>query len=179
LTVTSGRVERLAYQKLAARVDYTARAFTIDARLDQSPNAWITAAGRVPLAVFDRKLPEQPIDVGFKSSGIDLGLVEGLSDTVRHVSGQLLLDVRVVGTSHDPHFGGAVSIDRGAFDVTASGARYKNVRIGLTLASDRVDVDVFHVEDNGGRPLDMRGSLGTHELAVGDLQMEISARRFE
>jgi translocation and assembly module TamB len=98
---------------------------------------------------------------------------------VTNVSGQLLVDVRAVGTSQDPHFTGAVAIDAGAFRVAATGARYKNVKVGLTLTPDRVAVDVFHIEDNSGRPLDMRGSLGTHELRVGDLEMEIAARRFE
>src|SRR5262249_7985466 len=87
--------------------------------------------------------------------------------------------VRIVGTSHDPHFVGAVSIDAGAFDVTATGGKYKNLRVGLTLTSDRVAIDVFHIEDNGGRPLDLRGSLGTHELSEGDLEIQVAARRFE
>src|SRR5262249_44073014 len=124
-------------------------------------------------------LPEQPIDVAITSSGINLGLVEGLTDLIRNVTGQLLIDLHVVGTSHDPHFTGAVGIDRAGFDVVPSGVKYKNGRIGLTLTADRISIDAFHLEDNGGRALELRGSLGTHELSVGDLEIEISARRFE
>jgi translocation and assembly module TamB len=97
---------------------------------------------------------------------------------VNRVSGQLLVDVHAVGTSNDPHFTGAVSIDQGAFSVASTGAQYKNVRMGLTLAADRIAVDVLHIEDADGRPLDVRGSLGTHELQVGDLAVDIIARRF-
>jgi autotransporter translocation and assembly factor TamB len=179
LTVTNGRVERLPYQKLAAGIQYGDRTFTLDARLDQSPGVWITAKGTAPLSLVDRTLPEQPLDVTIKSSGIDLGLIEGLTSTIRRVSGRLLLDVRAVGTSRDPHFTGAISIDNAAFDVVPSGAKYKNARLGLTLTTDRVAVDAFHVEDANGRALEVRGSLGTHELRVGDLEIEISARRFE
>ena len=178
LSVTNGRVERLSYQKLAGRVDYARGMFTIDLRLDQSADAWFTAVGTVPRSIFDRR-GDEPMDVRVKSSGISLGLLEGLTSVVRNVSGQLLVDVRIIGTSRDPHFTGAISIDRAGFDVAASGAKYKNVRIGLTLASDRVDVEVFHIEDDHGRPLELRGSLGTHELQVGDLQIEVVARRFE
>lgn len=179
IAIDNGRIDRVTYQKLAGRVDYADRAFGIDLRLDQSPGIWITATGRAPLALFDHALPDQPLDVTIKSSGIDLGLLEGATSVITNVSGQLLVDVRAAGTSHDPHFIGALSVDAGAFAVAATGAKYKNVRIGLTLAADRITVDAFHMEDSGGRPLDLRGSLGTHELSVGDLQMEISARRFE
>src|SRR6185312_6679903 len=36
VTITNGRVERLAYQRLAGRVDYSAGLFTLGLRLDQS-----------------------------------------------------------------------------------------------------------------------------------------------
>jgi len=60
-----------------------------------------------------------------------------------------------------------------------TGSSYTNTRAALTLSSDRVTVDSLHVEDAGGHPLDVRGSLGTHELRVGDLQIEGTARHFE
>jgi autotransporter translocation and assembly factor TamB len=179
VTIDNGRVDRVNYQKLAGRVDYAASSFDVDLRLDQSPGIWITAVGRIPLAMFDRDAAEKPLDVAIKSSGINLGLIEGATTVITNVTGQLLIDVRAAGSSHDPHFTGAVSIDGGGFQVAASGARYRNVRVGLTLAPDRVDVEVFHIEDSSGRPLDMRGSLGTHELQVGDLEMEITSKRFE
>lgn len=179
LTVTSGRVERVSYQKLVSQVQYANGMATIDARLDQAPGVWITAVGKLPLGLFDRSRPDQPVDVAIKSSGIELGLVEGLTNVVRHVSGRLLVDVRAVGTSGDPHFTGAIGIEGAAFDVVSSGAKYKNGRVGLTLTPDRVAVDVFHLEDSSGRALEVRGSLGTHELRVGDVAIEISSRRFE
>ncbi len=177
--IENGRIERVAYQRLAGRIRYEAATFDIDLRLDQAPGVWITAAGRVPMALFRRSEPPQPIDVAVQSSGINLGLLEGATSVITNVSGQLLVDVRAVGTSQDPHFIGAVSIDGGAFRVAATGSRYQNVRVGLTLTRDRVAVEVFHIEDSSRRSLDMRGSLGTHELRVGNLAMDITARRFE
>ena len=89
------------------------------------------------------------------------------------------IDVKAVGTSHDPHVQGTVDIGDAAFLVTATGARYKNGRAAFKLSSDRVDVETFHIEDNSGRPLEVRGSLGTHELRVGDLEIDVTARGFE
>jgi autotransporter translocation and assembly factor TamB len=178
ISVTSGRVERVSYERLAGRVEYADHVFRIDLRVDQSPGIWMTAAGTVPLALVDRGLPPQAIDVSVTSSGINLGLVEGLTDAVRRVTGTLLIDLRVTGTSHDPVFIGAVSVDAAAFEVAATGVAYRNGKIGLTLTADRVGVEVFHLEDSSGRPIEVRGSLGTRQLRVSDLEINVNARRF-
>jgi autotransporter translocation and assembly factor TamB len=88
------------------------------------------------------------------------------------------VDVRVIGTSHDPHFAGSVNIVNAGFLATATGARYKNGRAAITLARERVTVDTLHIEDNDGHPLEVRGSLATHELRVGDLEIEAHAAAF-
>jgi autotransporter translocation and assembly factor TamB len=179
VAVTSGRVERVTYQKLAARVDYADRIFTVDIRLDQAPGTWLAADGTVPLSLFKQDLPVAPINLAITSSDVNLGLIEGVTDVVRNVAGNIRINVNVLGTSADPHFIGGIEMANAAFLVTASGARYKNTRASLTLTEDRVTVNSFHVEDNNGRPLELTGSLGTHELRVGDVEIDATARRFE
>jgi autotransporter translocation and assembly factor TamB len=49
----------------------------------------------------------------------------------------------------------------------------------IGLATDKIVVESLHVEDTDGHPLDVHGSLGTHELRVGDVEIEMIARRFE
>jgi autotransporter translocation and assembly factor TamB len=63
--------------------------------------------------------------------------------------------------------------------VASSGARYKNVRGSFRLSRDRIDVEALHVEDRDGHPLEVRGSLGTHEMRVGDVEIDATARQFE
>jgi autotransporter translocation and assembly factor TamB len=179
LMITNGRVERISYQQLQARFTYAEQSFDVDARLDQAPGVWITAVGKVPLGLMNDGGPELPIDVTVKSSTISLGLIEGITDVVRNVSGEITLDVKAIGTSRDPHINGAVAIGNAAFEVAPTGSKYKNTRAALTLTTDRITVDSLHVEDADGRPLDVHGSLGTHELRVGDLQIEGTARHFE
>jgi autotransporter translocation and assembly factor TamB len=179
LTVTNGRVERFAYQRLAARFQSSGQMVDIDARLDQAPGVWLTANGKVPLSLFDANLPEQPLDVTIKSSTISLGLIEGVTDVVHDVSGQIQLDLKAIGTSRDPHMAGAVQIANAGFVATATGARYKNIRGQIGLARDKIAVETLHIEDVDGHPLELHGSLGTHELQVSDLEIEATARRFE
>jgi autotransporter translocation and assembly factor TamB len=177
--VTAGRIRRFSYERLAGRVDYSGGDFSVDLRLDQAPGVWLTAAGTVPAGLLDPELPERNIDVAIKSSPIGLGLVEGLTDVVRDVSGQMQFDVKAVGTSRDPHFEGSIEVGSAAFLVPATNVRYKNGRTMVTLSTDRVNVDTLRIEDPSGRPLELHGSLGTHEMRVGDLAVDVTARHFE
>jgi autotransporter translocation and assembly factor TamB len=179
VTVSNGRVERVTYRQLSGRVDYTREMFTVDFTLDQAPGVTLTAAGTVPLALFNHNLPERPLDVRIRSSAINLGLIEGVTDVVRNVSGEIRLDVHAVGTSHDPHFEGSVVMADAAFLVTSTGSRYRNARASIALSRDRVMVETLHVEDSGGRALELHGGLGTHELRVGELEVDATASHFE
>lgn len=177
--ISAGRIRRLAYEAFGGHVEYRDDGLHLEVRLDQAPGVWLTGSGVVPLSVFDRSKPAEPLRLAVKSSDISLTLVEGVSDIVRNVTGRMRLDVTVVGTSSDPHFSGRVEVADASFDVVASGARYRNGRLALQLATDRVAVDLLHVEDEEGHPLEVTGSLGTHELRVGDLAVTVSARGFE
>ena len=133
----------------------------------------------MPLGLFERERPEQPIDVAIKSSTISLGLVEGITDVVRNVTGEITLDVKAVGTSRDPHIerlGRYRQRRRSWSSPTGSpGTRTRAPR--SRWRTDRVTVESLHVEDVDGHPLDVRGSLGTHELRVGELEIEATARQ--
>ena len=179
LAIANGRVRRFSYQRIASRVDFADGVFHIQARLDQAPGTWLTATGDLPFALFDRTLPERDIDVAIVSSPINLGLIEGLTNVVRKVNGEMRLDVHAIGTSRDPHFQGGIDITSATFLVASTGSQYKNGRATIRLAPDRITVEALHLDDNGGHPLEIRGSLGTHELTVGSLAIDATARHFE
>lgn len=178
-TVTDGRIRRLTYDTLAATIAYDAGRFTVTARLDQRPDVWITATGEVPLGLLVDGQPDLPMQLAVTSSEIDLGILEGLTDTVRNVRGELTMKVNVIGTARDPHFDGALDITNASFDVTRTGAAYQNAQLAVAFARDQVTVKTLHVEDRRGRPLDVTGSLATHELRVGDFAVTARARQFE
>ncbi len=179
VTIVNGRVRRVSYQKLAGHVDYSSGSFAIDFRVDEAPGVWLTAKGTVPRSLFDANLPEQPIEVAVLSSPINLALVEGLTDVVTKVRGTLRLDVKAIGTSRDPHFDGLVEVSDAGFLTTATGSTYKNAHAVFRFARDRITVDHLHVEDANGHPLDVNGSVATHELQVGNLQIDATGRDFE
>ena len=179
ISVTEGRVRRLAYEKLAGRVDYADGSLRIDLRLDQAPGVWLTAAGTVPATLLDAKAPERPVDVVLVSSDVSLGLVEGVTAFLRDVTGQLKANVHVTGTNAAPVFAGSVQLTGAGFQIVSTGARYKNGNVAFELGDDRLTVSAFHLEDWNGKPLEVRGSLGTRELRVGDLEVDITTKGFE
>jgi hypothetical protein len=179
ITVTEGRVYRLSYEKLAGSVGYEDGMLILDVRLDQAPGIWFTAAGTVPPTLFDRDAPEAPVKLTVRSSRVNLGLVQGITDAMRDVTGEIIANVDVIGTSRDPHFNGTVELVNAAFVVSATGASYRNGNALLNLASDRVTVAGLSLEDRNGRRLRMSGSLATHELRVGDVAIDVNASNFE
>jgi hypothetical protein len=179
MTISNGRIERVAYEKLAGRIDYSQGLFDIDLRLDQAPGNWLTAKGKAPLALFDSDLAERPIDLTIQSSPVDLGLLAGVTEVISRATGQIQINVRAIGTSRDPHFDGTVDIANAGFLVAATGVQYKSGRAAIRLAADRITVESLHLEDEKGQPLEVRGSLGTHELRVGDLAIDVMANHFD
>jgi autotransporter translocation and assembly factor TamB len=71
-----------------------------------------------------------------------------------------------------------VDVQDAVITVEASGVRYRNGTAAFELSRDRVTVSRFHVEYPGGRGQDVSGRLGTHELRVGDLEIDARAARF-
>ncbi|MGE0703157.1 MAG: translocation/assembly module TamB domain-containing protein [Vicinamibacterales bacterium] len=179
LLVTNGRLRRLSYQQLFGRVVYVNGMFEIGVRLDQAPGVWLTASGAVPLGLLDRSQPVLPMHVAIASTPVSLGLIEGLTDVVSNVSGQVELDVSAVGTGHDPRFTGLVRLMDAGFRVASTGSTYHGGNGTITLTRDRMTVDNLQLLDASERLLSVQGSVGTDELRFQDLQLDVTSREFE
>lgn len=179
VNIVDGRVWRTPYQRLGGRLDYRDGDFDVDLRLDQGPGVWLTAKGTMPLGVAVASAPDRPINLVIASSRVGLGLIEGSTSVVRNVAGTMELNVTVVGTARDPHVDGRIEVNDAAFLAVSSGARYKNGRLAVQFRPDRITVERLHLEDNSGHPLDVSGSLATHELRVSDLVVDLRARQFQ
>ena len=118
MTIREGRVFRVSYQSLAGKVGYEDGLLVVDLRLDQSPGVWFTAAGTVPPTLFAPDAPEMPVNVAIRSSNVGLGLIEGVTNAVRDVTGVALANIDVVGTMRDPHFVGSLELMAAGFVVS-------------------------------------------------------------
>ena len=177
--VTDGGVRAFAFQSLAGRGTLNEGSIVGDVRLDQRPGVWLTARGTVPMDLFSRTGSKKAVDLAIRSSSIDLGVVEGLTSELRNVVGTLELDLTAKGPADEPRFDGFVDVKGASFDAVATGIRYRNGDMHLTLAPEAITVERFRLEDSKGNPLQVTGTAGTHAFRIGDLGFELSATQFD
>ena len=122
----------------------------VDVRLQQTPQAWLTAKGYAPLSLFrphaagapratQSRAPGEAIDLQVASSQIDLGVIQGFTSYVTNVTGALQANVKVTGSGYDPHFDGAIDIRGGAFAVPELGTAYTGLDTRIDLNDERSD----------------------------------------
>ncbi|HXE81664.1 MAG TPA: translocation/assembly module TamB domain-containing protein, partial [Vicinamibacterales bacterium] len=189
--VRDGSFRDYRYQELTGTASYTRDGVRIDARLTQSPAAWITAEGFVPAALLrgsgqargdEHREPAEgeALDLLVTSGKLDLAMIQGFVPQLSKVSGTLQAEIRATGAPDDPHFTGFVEIDNGAFtvaDLTPAG--YTGLDTRITLEPDRVVIDRFRILDEHRNWLEIDGELAVHERTVGEVQVAIKASEFE
>jgi translocation and assembly module TamB len=190
--ITNGTFRTFKYDAFSGTAHYSGKGLTVDTRLQQNPQQWITAKGYVPAALFNRPstppsaessqaaavAPEDQIALLVDSSPIDLGIVQGFTTALTDVTGTLEAHLRVTGTADDPHPMGTVTIDKGAVAVPPAGVSYRNITGRIDLEPDRVRIDRITLLDNHDSELTVSGDLAVHGQQVGDIQIRVRADDF-
>ena len=178
--VTAGTVEGVTFNSLSGRAHYTARAIELDARLEQSPAAVLTAVGTIPVpngpGVSTRT---SEFNLAVKSTPIDLALLQPATTQVTKLAGQFSADMRVRGTVEAPRLEGFVETTNGGFSVVATGVTYTNAIARVLFEGDRVLVDRFELSDDDADRLVAIGELGLQRLSIGEMNLQISSSQFK
>jgi autotransporter translocation and assembly factor TamB len=187
--LNQGAFRQFAFESLSGKVDYVAGGVEVDIKLQQSPQAWLTATGYAPLSLFRRNQPpreahETPteaerVDLRVSSSQIDLGLVQGFTSYVTNVTGVLQADVKVTGAGDDPHFQGVLDVRGGAFTVPDLGTAYTGLDTRIDLTPDSVSISEMRILDEHGHVMTIGGMLAVHERAVGAVDVKVQSEGFE
>jgi hypothetical protein len=188
--LTQGAFRMFTFESLAGKVDYAGQGVKIDVRLQQTPTAWLTAAGYAPLSLLRTTPPEaagvhkeagpgESIDIQIASSDIDLGVVQGFTTYLTDVTGVLQANVHVTGSGEDPHLEGAVNVRGGAFTVPDLGTNYTGLDTRLDLTPDGLTIQEFKILDSRGFPMAIGGTLATHAREIGAVNIAITSDSFE
>jgi TamB, inner membrane protein subunit of TAM complex len=178
--VHSGGFRNYRYESLVAEFRYTATSVAFNSTLQQTPTETLQARGTIPVSIFRSAADaNDAMEVRITSTGIDLGVVQGLTTTVANVSGRLALDVKATGTSNDPHFEGIVSITGGAFGIPAAGVGYKGLETDIALGPDLITIPRFRILDEHNAPLTVSGQLTFHERHLGAIDIRLTSDNFE
>src|ERR671914_107623 len=187
--LTQGAFKEFKFESLGGTVDYRGKGLNVDVRLQQNPQAWLTAKGYVPMALFepsgDREgghvapAPGEEINLQVASSQIDLGVIQGFTSYVTNVTGVLQANINVTGSAHDPHMNGAVDIRGGALTIPDLGTAYTGIDTRIDLKPDAVSISEMRIVDEHKHVMTIGGTLGVHERAVGAVDIKIQSEDFE
>jgi uncharacterized protein involved in outer membrane biogenesis len=188
-TLSPGAFRTFKFESLSGKVDYGQTGLTMDVRLQQAPDAWITAKGTAPLTLFRPTPPEVEahdnttaggaVDIQIASSQVDLGIIQGFTPYVTNVTGTMQANVHLVGSGYDPHADGVVEVRGGAFAVPQLGTQYSGLDTRIELTPEVVTVQEFKILDSRGFPLTVGGTLAVHERSVGAVDISLQSEAFE
>ena len=178
--ITNGKAEGVAFNSLTAKAHYAGRAVDIDARLEQTPQAVLTAVGTAPIPAGPGTTTRTELfDLAVKSTPIDLALFQAATTQITKLTGQVQANVHVTGTFDAPTLNGLVETTNGGFTLTATGVAYSNALARLSFEGDRVLVDRFELSDNEQDRLVVIGQLGIVRRTVGEVNVQVSADQFK
>ena len=96
--VTAGTVEGVKFNALTGKAKYAGRAVDVDARLEQTPAAVLTAVGTIPVPGGPgASTRTEEFDLAVKSTPIDIALFQPATTQLTKLAGQFSADVRVHG----------------------------------------------------------------------------------
>ena len=187
--LVQGAFKKFKFESLGGTVEYGGKGMNVDVRLQQNPQAWLTAKGYVPKALFQPSgdhegghvapAAGEAINLQVASSEIDLGVIQGFTSYVTEVTGALQANINVTGSAHDPHMNGAVDIRNGALTIPDLGTAYTGITTRIDLKPDAVSISQMRIVDEHQNVLTVGGTLGVHERAVGAVDVTIKSEDFE
>ena len=178
--ITGGAAEGVKFNSLTAKATYSGRAVDVDARLEQTPQAVLTAVGTAPIPNGPgSKARTEEFDLTVKSTPIDIALFQPATTQLTKLTGQLQADVHVGGTLEAPRLNGLVQTSNGGFTLVATGVTYAQGIARLAFEGDRLVVDRFEISDDDQDRLVAIGELGIIRRSLSQMNMQVSASQFK
>ena len=179
-SITGGTVEGVKFNALTGKANYAGRAVDVDARLEQTPAAVLTAVGTIPVPSGPGATARtEEFDLAVKSTPIDIALLQPATTQLTKLAGQFSADVRVQGTLESPRLNGLVETTNGGFSVVATGVTYSNAIARLSFEGDRVLVDRLELSDDDLDKLVAIGELGIERRSIGQVNLQVSTSQFK
>ena len=189
LTLSQGAFRGFTFESLTGKVDYVGRGLTVDLRMQQTPQSWLTATGYAPLSLFrpnpagtaghETPEPGEAIVLQVATSQIDLGIIQGFTSYVTDVTGVLQANVKVTGTGADPHVDGVIDIRGGAFAIPDLGTAYTGLDTRIELTADAVNISEMRIVDEHQQVMTIGGRLAVHDRGVGNVDVTVQSENFE
>jgi autotransporter translocation and assembly factor TamB len=180
-----GAFKTFKFERLGGTAEYAPGGVKLDVRLEQTPQAWLTAKGFAPVSLFrptteaERGRAGEPVDLHLESSAVDLGIVQGFTRAVSQVSGTFQVNLHVTGTGYDPDITGAVDVRKGAFGIPYLKTAYTGLDSRIEFKQDLVEIQKLTLVDEHKHILTLSGALATDQRQIGKVDVKIQSQGFE
>lgn len=178
--LAAGTIEGVNFNSLSGKASYFGRAVDVDARLEQTTAAVLTAVGTAPFPSGPGSTTRtNAFNLDVKSTPVDLGLFQAATTRLTNMTGQVQANVHVGGTIEAPKLNGLVEATNAAFTVKDTSVKYSNALARLNFEGDHLFVERFQVSDEDGDDLVAIGDLGIAQRSLGAMNVQVSAHQFK
>ncbi|MBA2564557.1 MAG: translocation/assembly module TamB domain-containing protein [Gemmatimonadetes bacterium] len=183
-----GRIGSLAIHEAQGTIGYEDREIELDLTLapetesadrEEDPGS-LAVRGTFPvdlaLTGVERRIPDRPMDLRLESRDLSLELLESFFPRITAAAGPVAIDVHLAGSPSRPEYGGAITLTNGRLRV-GDGALYSRIGGAVRFDNDQVTFEDVRVSSATG-DVRLEGRIALRELALGDIQASLRARRF-
>jgi translocation and assembly module TamB len=178
VSVANGLVEGFRFESLDASVRLAESRLSVDALLRQAPGAELTVRGELATSA-EGTSGDEPLSLDVKTKGIDLALLDAVSDVTEGAAGRLLVDLHVTGTAAAPRLAGSLNVQNGIFTVATTGMQYSSATLDVLFEGDQLRINTLSLLDENGERLDGSGTLGIEGRRVQAVDLTLRANEFK
>ncbi|MCW5891677.1 MAG: translocation/assembly module TamB [bacterium] len=182
LRAAAVRVERETYGDVTLDVRYAGQRLGLRAQLVHADAGRLDADATIPLDLAwhgsHPDLRMQPVQIGLRTAGLDLGFVPLLVPrTLRRLDGRLTADLRLAGPWGALRGSGTAALSASAITLSATAVTYEGVEGRVRLDGDTLLIEQLDARAGNGT-LHASGRLGLREGAAGGVAATIRLDRF-
>ena len=180
--VSSGAIRGFRFQRISGQVRYADALADIDLTIATPPPTEehrLVMTGTAPidlrLASVEDRLPERPVDLQIRGENTDLSILAAIVPGITDLEGPVDIRVDISGTSENPQFAGAATLEGGKLKIPSTGVTYEDLRGVVSFDNDQITFDRLTGTDGARGTFEVGGRIEMQDLQLGRLDLEMTA----
>lgn len=177
----AGQIAGQNYQAMRARADYRQQRLGLDLLVEQDSAHRLQIGGTIPMTLGWEPSPRfemlPGMELRVRSAGLSLAFLNALKLPLQNISGQVALDMLIVGRLSEPQARGSFQLLDSAFTVPELGIRVTDV--GISGNADRRRLQLSRIEArSAGGTLSGSGVVALRQWMPLEIALNLTARRW-
>ena len=179
--VQDGSLGDVKSLQLLGSLNYQRQRLLGELRLLRKDEEILNVNVRLPLDLalteLDARRLAGPVSVRAVADGVDLSVMNAVTDAVRDVSGIVDADFGIEGTWEDPELTGNITVTDGSALFPTLRVRHQDLNGEFVLSGDSIKIERLSLKSGGGTA-DISGTVRMEELSRPILDVRIEAKEF-